>query len=106
MAITRYASSSEAISITASATTSPVIRMGDAAGGLIHVISGSVASITFYTCHTESGTYIAVYDSTNTIVSRTVGTSRVYAIPDELFGAEFLRIVGDATGVIRVTLKS
>jgi len=106
MAITRFTSSTEPISITASATTSPVIRVGEFAGGIAHVISGSVTSLQYWVCHTADGTYIRLYDSTNTAIARTVATSRAYALPDEVFGAEYLRIVGDATGVIRLSLKT
>lgn len=106
MAITRHGTSTAAISITASGSTSPVIRVGEIAGGILHVISGSVTSVNFYVCHAEDGTFLPLYDSTNTIIARTVATSRAYPLPDELFGAEFVRIVGDATGVVRLSLKT
>lgn len=106
MAITRHTASTASISITASATTSPTIKVGDIAGGIVHVLSGSVTSLQFWVCDTENGTYIRLYDSSNAAIARTVATSRAYALPDELFGAEFLRIVGDATGVIRLSLKT
>jgi hypothetical protein len=48
--------------------------------------------IQFYACDTLGGTYLQVYDITNSPVTLTVAASRYYDIPGELMGVRFLKI--------------
>lgn len=48
--------------------------------------------IQFQMCDTFGGTYVPVYDITNTRVVMTVAAARYYDIPGELMGIRFLKI--------------
>ena len=48
--------------------------------------------IQFQMCDSFAGTYVPVYDITNTPVRLTVAASRYYDIPGELMGIRFLKI--------------
>lgn len=54
-------------------------------------------TITFATCDTLGGTYVSIYDITNTIVTLPVNSGRYYDIPGELMGVRFLKIVTGST---------
>ena len=65
-------------------------------------------TLTFESSLTLAGTYVPVYDSTNTQVSITVATSRYYAVdPKNFQGIRFLKIKsGSAEGAARVITLS
>lgn len=50
-------------------------------------------TITFQVSSTELGTYVDLYDITNTQVSMTVAASRAYDLPGELMSWRFIKIV-------------
>lgn len=82
------------------------IPFGSYAGGCFFIASGSITSIAPYGAMTLTGTYVPLYDSSNTAVSRTIAASRGYALPDECFGWKFLKLVANAAGSLYVMLKS
>ena len=86
---------------------SGAIDYSDSAGGTMQVPStASYVTLTFYSCRTADGIFLPVYDSSNAAVTRTVAASRAYALPDELFGSKWIKIVGDAAGLMGLSLKS
>jgi hypothetical protein len=48
---------------------------------------------------------VQAYDDSNAALALTVAAGRAYRIPLELAAAPFLRIVGDTTGTIHVSLQ-
>jgi hypothetical protein len=107
MSLQRNSSEVITLTITDSIATCEELPFGSFAGGSIIVPSGSsLTSLTPYGCNEPGGTYVPIYDSSNTAVSRTVAASRGYAIPDECFGFRFIKFLGNTTGTIKVNLKS
>jgi hypothetical protein len=80
--------------VTAAGTTSAAV---DLAGfrnvGLIVPSTFDGTTITFTVSDTLAGTYVALYDITNTQVSMTVAASRAYDLPGELMVWRFIKIV-------------
>jgi len=98
------------------ATNSDEIPFELIASGLIFVPSGqTVATLTFwcapYNLIDEPGrgttkyTYVALYDSTLTAVTRSVSASKCIPFPDECFGAGGVRITGDVAATLDLSLK-
>lgn len=58
------------------------------------VVPGSFdgTDIKFQTCDTLGGTYVPVFDMTNTEVRMTVGVGRFFDVPGELMALRFLKI--------------
>ena len=80
------------------ATTSDAISLLDqVAGGIITPAALTGTSLTFTVCNTVGGTYVALYDSDNNLVSMTVTVSRAYAFTgaeaDALAPWPFVKIV-------------
>ena len=85
---------------------SAAINYGDFETGMVLVPSGaSYVTLTWHTCGTEDGTYLPASDSAGVAVTQTVAASKAYPIPVALKGARFLKITGNAAGVVGVTLK-
>lgn len=96
----------EPITVTADSTLadSEELIMQGMAGGMIYVPSGSsITSLTFYAAHTKGGTYFQIYDADNAAVSRTVAAGRSYSLPEECYGARFLKFVPNADGTVYFT---
>lgn len=56
------------------------------------------AAITFSSCNDETGTYQVLYNTANTALSITVGTSRSYNIaPIDFAGCRFLKIISGSS---------
>jgi hypothetical protein len=107
MGLQRFNSEEIFVSVTDAIATCEVIPMGSFAGGAIIIPSGSsITSLVPYGCHTATGTYVPLYDSSNAAVSRTVAASRGYALPDECFGWRYLKLLGNAAGTVLLNLKS
>ena len=106
MSINRFSS---ALSLTIGTTTAATdaLLFGEFTMGMIHVPAGaSVATLTWYTCATEKGTYLAAYDEHGLAVTQTVAAERAYPIPLSLAGAAFLKPVGDVAQEASVVLKA
>lgn len=98
---------------TALATT---VRLDDMAGGVVNMgtISTNAASLQMWGSNSESGTFRQVYKSDGSALAITLAPSstvgRIYALPDEVFGLPFLKIVSattNSTGTTAiVSLKS
>ncbi|NBW21695.1 MAG: hypothetical protein EBR82_78435 [Caulobacteraceae bacterium] len=98
---------------TASATT---IRMEDFAGGVVELgtMSTNATSLQMWGASTDTGPYRRVYKTDGSVADITLAPSttdgRIYALPDEVFALQFLRVVSattNSTGTVGiVTLKS
>jgi hypothetical protein len=76
------------------ATVSSIIDLtGFSSRGLIVGSQFDGTTITFQVSDTLAGTYVALYDITNTQVSMTVAASRAYDLPGELMVWRFIKIV-------------
>lgn len=107
MAMTRKTfKNTKTITLDSTLADTPPIDYREVAGGFIRSV-GDCGACNFYGCVDVDGTYVALYDSTNTIVARTMGTGRGYAFPDECFGCNFIKILPANDGVqIQYSLKS
>jgi len=95
----------DAVALTDSASTTPEIQMEEWAGGSIHVVGTSITGLTFYGATEPGGTFVPLYDKTNTAVTRTVDHTQVYPLPDECFGLGAIKIVANAAGAVNISLK-
>lgn len=96
----------QAIDVTNTIGTCTAIDLRHAAGGAFIVASGaSLTSLAFYGCATSGGTYKAIYDKTNTAVTRTVAVDRAYSLPDECYAFRFVKALGNNTGTLSVMPK-
>jgi len=100
--------------VVGSIATATEIEYRNFAGGNFRLNSGTLATMSFYAAEKSAGdiegtgvagTYSEVYDVDNNAVSVTVTSDKWYPIPDELFGLPWIKFVGDAAGVIDVSLK-
>ncbi len=75
-------------------TDSDVIDFKDfAQGGFILPAAFTGATVSFKVCNTSGGTFVALYDAANVLVSLTVTAARAYAFPVALFPFAFVKIV-------------
>jgi hypothetical protein len=65
--------------------------------GLIVPSTFDGTTITFQVSDTSGGTYVALYDITNTQVSMTIAASRAYDLPGELMVWRYMKIVCGTT---------
>lgn len=105
--IERYTSVVAAVTATNSASASPKIPFGAAAGGIIIVdaVASGANTITWHVAFGPELTPVpVVVDGANLTTS--VIASRAYALPDALFAAPFIVAVTNAgTATIRVSVK-
>lgn len=94
------------VSLTTSASTSPTLRVGQYAEGVIIIPTGSsITDLTFYASHDDS-TYVPLYDASKTAVAQTTLTAgRAYEIPSAAMSCHYLRVVANAAGTVHLTLK-
>ena len=85
---------------TASATT---LDMRDVAGAIVQfgTMSTNATTLQMWVGNSPTGTYARLYKSDGSVADLTLSASstlgRAYALPDEVFGAEYLRIVSATT---------
>jgi hypothetical protein len=105
MTSAKYGTSIDSVTVDTAVANSAAIRYSDFEKGMVSVPSGSsLTTLTWYASNSESGTYLPAYNASGAI-AQTVAAGRVYPIPADLVGARFLKIAGDAAGVVGVTLK-
>lgn len=109
MTTAKYSVSIDSIVVDTAVGDSNAINYSDFESGMVHIPDGSsLTSLTWYVSSSENGTYLP---ARNTIemgsgpTSHVVSDGNAYPIPNNLRGARFLKIVGDAAGVVGVTLK-
>lgn len=81
---------------------------GMALCGLMIPAAFTGTALTFETCDTPNGTYLPLYDDTNTLISLTVAPSRAYSLdPKKFQGSNFLKLKsGTAEGADRSIICS
>jgi hypothetical protein len=90
---------------TAIADSGPIDYRGWAGGEVGAPAGSSLTTLTWYTCTTRDGTYLLKKDGFGNTVATTIAASQSAEIPKSLFGAMFLKIVGNADGAVNVSLK-
>lgn len=75
-------------------------------GGEIIMRSGSTATITIYSSPTEDGAFCAKKAAGTALTITIDDTSTAYELPPELFGSNFLKLIGDAAGSFDIGLKA
>lgn len=82
------------------------------AGGSVYVRNGAtVESLTYWAAEKEGGTYEPLYDRNGTAVTQIITgggamADAVFPLPNEIFGAAFIKIVATvADATVDITLK-
>lgn len=105
--IERLSSVTNQITATNSASTSPKIPFGAAAGGvfIVDAVASGATSLAWYVAFGQELTPVPVNDGTAD-VSTAIVASKAYPIPDALFAAPFIVAVTNAgTAAIRFCVK-
>ena len=106
MTTARYSVSISSVIVDTNIADSTAINYGDFETGMVYVPAGSsLTTLTWHACATIDGTYLAAEDSASAAVTQTVAVSQAHPIPAALSGCRFLKITGNADGVVGVTLK-
>lgn len=105
-----------AITLHSTTTLATTIRMEDFAGGLLELgtMATASASLRMFGASNEAGPWRRIYKADGSVADITLAPStaegRMYALPDEVFAAQFLQVVSattNSTGTAGiVTLKS
>jgi len=75
------------------------------AGGIIYIPAGSsLTSLTFYAAWADGEDFVAMVDHDGEAVSLTVEAGKCYPLPIATYGAALLKLVGNASGTIHLTL--
>lgn len=105
MTTAKYSASIGTVAVATSVANSNAISFGDFEFGMVFVPNGSsLTTLTWHTSTDVNGTYLAAHNASGAI-TQTVAADRAYPIPADLVGARFLKITGNAAGVVGVTLK-
>lgn len=108
MTTAKYSASIPALPVGTAVGSSSAISYGDFEKGMVYVPAGStLTTLTWHTSISEDGTYMPAYSSAAVpaAVTQTVSAGQAYPIPSDLNGARFLKITGNAAGVVGVALK-
>lgn len=100
-----YSVSISGVVVAVAEASSKAIPYSDFEKGMVHVPAGSsLTTLTWHVSASERGTYLPAYNSAGAI-TQTVQGGRSYPIPSDLQGANYLKITGNASGSVDVTLK-
>lgn len=105
--IERLSSVTGTIVATATASTSPKIPFGAAAGGtlVVDAVSGGANAITWHVAFGPEETPRPL-NADGSGVTTAIAANNAYALPDSLYGAQFIVAVANAgTATIRVSVK-
>lgn len=96
------------LALTNSANTTPVLDYQGCVSGEVHLPATAAVLLTWYSCSTSNGTFVAAYDSAASpaAVTQTVVQSRAYPIPIALAGCKYLKCVSDVAMTVDITLKT
>lgn len=97
------------LTLTNSATTSPVIDNQDSRGIVLYTGSdlNSNTTATVYACATEDGTYVPLQDTAGADVAVGLQASYAHEIPSGVFACKYIRLVTNSgTLAADVTYKS
>jgi len=106
MALHRFSTKISSLSVTAAVATTPEILYGEYTSGMVHVAAGSAAvTFTWHVAPEAGGTYLPASDYDGVAVTQTVAHTNAYPIPLALIGARAIKVVGDDTATIDISLK-
>jgi hypothetical protein len=92
------------ITLTDSASTTPIIDFRQAAGGAIVVI-GAPTTLTFHAACDPEGTFGPLHDAANAPITRTVTQGDAIDFPPECYAFGAVRIVGASSAAIEYSIK-
>jgi hypothetical protein len=98
----------DSLDLTTSAGTTDEIDLRHAAGGMLDIPATAATTFTYLTSPkstADGGTYRALVDKTNTAVTRSVTGNTSAPLPDECFGARYVKIVSDVAVTVGFTAK-
>lgn len=102
----RYGASIDSVSVGTAVADSTPVSYDNFAAGMVYIPSGSsLTTLTWHTSTSINGTYLAAEDAVSAAVTQTVAASQAHPIPVALNGARFLKITGNAAGVVGITMK-
>ncbi len=105
MTTAKYSVSIDSIVVDTAVGDSNAINYSDFERGMVSVPTGSsLTTLTWHVSGSESGTFLPARNAAGAI-TQTVSGGNAYPIPSDLQGARFLKITGNADGVVGVTLK-
>ena len=108
MTTAKYSTTIDSLTVDTAVAGSSVIDYGDFEKGMVSIPSGSsLTTLTWHASGRDGGTYLPAFSSVAVpaAVTQTVSAGKVYPIPSDLNGSRFLKITGNAAGVVGVTLK-
>jgi hypothetical protein len=102
-AVVRKTGQPKTVTVASSGTTSDDFCVEAASfGGVYMPAALTSTSISFTVCDTKGGTYVALEDAAGAAIALTVEASRAYALPPELFGFRYAKLVcGSSEGAER-----
>ena len=94
--------------LTTTLATTPVIDYRGCVSGEIHIPATAAVLLTWYSCGTYDGTFVAAYDSAATpaAVTQTISGSKAYPFPIALAGCMFIKCVPDVAVTVALTIKT
>lgn len=91
---------------TAEGTTAAGLSVAEYQSGGIFVPTGSaITSLTYYGASYSGDTYLPAYDAAGNAIVQTVAAAKCYAMPATVFGFALIKIVTNAAGTVKVSLK-
>ena len=106
MSSNHYSVTMKEVTVGDAVADSEAIDYGSYASGMVFIPAGSsITALTWHACETINGTYLAAEDASSAAVTQTVAASQAHPIPVALLGCRYIKAVGDAAGVMGVTLK-
>ena len=91
------------ITLTTATAAATTLDMRDVAGAIVQfgTMSTNASTLQMWVGNSPTGTYARLYKSDGSVADLTLSPSstlgRAYSLPDEVFGAEYLRIVSATT---------
>lgn len=105
MTSAKYSTQIDSVAVGATIGNSDPFNYGDFEKGMVFIPTGSaITTLTWHASNSERGTYLPVNNASGA-VTQTVSQGKAYPIPTDVLGARFLKITGDAAGVVGVSLK-
>lgn len=88
----------QSVTIASGGTTSGVITLEGFAMGMVMLPSTfDGTTVTFTVCDTYGGTYVPYTGTDGNAVSITTAASKAFALPEGLFAAKYIKMVGGST---------
>ena len=102
----RYGASIESVVVDTAVANSSAINYDNYVAGMVHIPAGSaLTTLTWHVSTAINGVYLAAEDAASAAVTQTVAAGQAHPIPAVLSGARFLKITGNAAGVVGITVK-